>query len=147
MCSMTLSEVKRFFQEKDQTPCPVTEKLVKAGYQQTGGGYIARARNTEVSVDYTQNLPSQYWHLMSYCDSRKQDIIFSKSIVCGELIFWMAEVSGCVSNDILEQLANRIIASRVQRTGKRPVYDRKKWNHEIQEVCFDKIEETIKQLM
>ena len=144
---MTISEVKRFFQDKGQTPCPLTERLVKAGYQQTGGGYITRARHSGVLVDYSQNSPSQYWHLMSYCDSRKQDMIFSKSIVCGELILWMAEVSGSVSNDILERLSNRIIASSMQRTGKRPVYDRKKWNHEIQEVCFDRIIETVKQKM
>jgi hypothetical protein len=30
----------------DNIPCPLTEKLVKAGYQQTSGGYI-RSRNQE----------------------------------------------------------------------------------------------------
>ena len=82
----------------------------------------------------------QYWHLMSsYCSSKKDDDIFSKRIVCGELIFWMAEVSGRVPTAELEQLVDRIIQDPVGMDGERPVYDRRKWNAEIQRVCFDRI--------
>lgn len=125
--------------DKEHAPCPLTEKLVKAGYQQKSGGYIDRARKEGIIVDYTQNSPSQYWHLMTYCESRDGYKTFSKSIVCGELIFWMAEVSGFVDVTTLEQLVNQIIQSADHSKGYRPIYDRVKWNHIIQDVCFERI--------
>ena len=88
-------------------------------------------------VDYHTNNPSQYWHLMSYCDSRNPDKPFDKSVVCGELIFWMAEVSCAVEPKELEKLTKQIIESAEAVKKGRPVYDRKKWNREIQNVCFD----------
>lgn len=136
---MTIGEVKTFFQDKENTPCPLTEKLVKAGYQQVSGGYIDWAKKRGIKVDYKENSPSQYWHLMTYCDSRSADIPFSKSIVCGELIFWMAEVSGAVEKEQLERLADQIISSANHSSGTRPIYDRIKWNREIQSLCFNKI--------
>ncbi len=39
---MTIQQVKDYFIDKRQVPCPLTERLVKAGYQQRSGGYIAR---------------------------------------------------------------------------------------------------------
>ena len=101
---MTIGEIKRIYQDKEETPCPLTEKLVKAGYQQVGGGYIDRAKRNGIRVNYEENSPSQYWHLMTYCDSR-----------------------------------NRIIESADLSKGSRPIYDRIKWNHEIQKLCFEKI--------
>ena len=136
---MTIGEVKAFFQDKENTPCPLTEKLVKAGYQQISGGYIDRAKKRGIKVDYRDNSPSQYWHLMTYCNSRSVDKPFSKSIVCGELIFWMAEVSGAVEKEQLERLADQIISSANLSSGTRPIYDRIKWNREIQSLCFNKI--------
>ncbi len=136
---MTIGEIKRIYQDKEETPCPLTEKLVKAGYQQVGGGYIDRAKRNGIRVNYEENSPSQYWHLMTYCDSRNADRPFSNSISCGELLFWMAEVSGAVAKEELERLANRIIESADLSKGSRPIYDRIKWNHEIQKLCFEKI--------
>ena len=136
---MTINQVKDYFIDKNDVPCPITEKLVKAGYQQISGGYIDRARREGLLVDYTNYSPSQYWHLMSYCNSDNGDKSFSKSIVCGELILWMAEVSGAVETVDLDKLVNQIIESADLTIGKRPVYDRKKWNREIQLLCFDKI--------
>lgn len=136
---MTIGEVKAFFQDKENTPCPLTEKLVKAGYQQVSGGYIDRAKRRGMKVDYKENSPSQYWHLMTYCDSRSADKPFTKSIVCGELIFWMAEVSGAVEKEQLERLVDQIILSADLSSGTRPIFDRIKWNREIQSLCFDKI--------
>ena len=78
---------------------------------------------------------------MTYCDSCHPDKPFSRSIVCGELIFWMAEVSGSVEKGGLEALVNQIIESADHSKGERPVYDRIKWNKEIQKLCFDKIVE------
>lgn len=136
---MTTGQVKEFFSDKEKAQCPLTEKLVKAGYQQISGGYIDRARWRDVKVSYKDNCPSQYWHLMTYCDSRRTDHPFTKSVTCGELIFWMAEVSGAVEKDVLERLANQIIESADLSKGVRPIYDRKKWNRDIQTVCFDGI--------
>ena len=138
---MTIGEVKAFFQDKEHKPCPLTEQLVKAGYQQVSGGYIDTAKWRGVKVNYKENSPSQFWHLMTYCDRRRADMPFTKSIVCGELIFWMAEVSGAVDPVDLKWLVSQIIESADLSRGSRPVYDRKKWNREIQKVCFDKIAE------
>ena len=138
---MTIGEVKAFFQDKEHTPCPLTEQLVKAGYQQVSGVYIDTAKWRGVKVNYKENSPSQYWHLMTYCDKRRADMPFTRSIVCGELIFWMAEVSGAVDPVDLKRLASQIIESADLSRDLRPVYDRKKWNREIQRVCFDKIAE------
>ena len=136
---MTIGEVKAFFQDKEHTPCPLTEQLVKAGYQQVSGGYIDTAKWRGVKVNYKENSPAQYWHLMTYCDRRRADNPFTKSIVCGELIFWMAEVSDAVETEELEKLCNQIVESADLTRGNRPVYDRRKWNREIQLLCFDKI--------
>ncbi len=134
---MNIRQVKEFFKDKNDTPCPLTERLIKAGYQQTGGGYIALAKKRGLIVDYTKAKPTQYWHLMEeYIPSVPEDKIFSKSIVCGELIFWMAEVSQAVPKNKLEELIERIIADRDDSITP-PKYDRIKWNKEIQNVCFD----------
>ena len=140
---MTIEQVKEFFIDKEHKPCPLTEKLVKAGYQQVSGGYIDRAYKEGILVDHTQYNPTQYWHLMTYCDSRDGNKPFSKSIVCGELIFWMAEVSGAVDYATLEQLTNHIIESADRSKGNRPIYDRVKWNRIIQETCFDRIQSKV----
>ena len=138
---MNIGEIKAFYQDKEQTPCPLTEKLVKAGYQQIYGGYIDTAKCKRVKVSYKENSPSQHWHLMIYCSRRHADLPFTKRVVCGELLFWMAEAAGAVEAEELEKLANQIIESADTSRGPRPVFDRKKWNREIQRVCFDKIAE------
>ena len=137
---MIIRQVKEFYTGKKNAPCPLTERLIKAGYQQTGGGYIALAKKRGLTVDYTKAEPSQYWHLMEeYIPSVDENKVFSRSIVCGELIFWMAEVAKAVPEEKLEELVERIIADGDKSTTP-PKYDRIKWNKEIQELCFDKIE-------
>jgi hypothetical protein len=140
---MTIQQVKSFFQDKEQYPCPLTEMLVKSGYQQKSGGYIDNARKEGIFVDYTKNSPSQYWHLMSYCNSRDGAKPFNRTIVCGELIFWMAEVSNSVPHSKLESLVKRIIDSVLYIKRGRPYYDRIECNKEIQHLCFDGIEAMI----
>jgi hypothetical protein len=137
---MTIQQVEELFIDKKQCPCPLTEMLVKSGYQQKSGGYIDRARKEGLLVDYTQYSPTQYWHLMSYCKSRKANMSFSRHVVCGELIFWMAEVSNSVPLIKLEMLAKRIAASADYTKRGTPVFNRKRWNKEIQQLCFDGIE-------
>ena len=143
---MTIEQVKEYFIDKEHVPCPLSEKLVKAGYQQTSGGYIDRAISEGIKVDYKQNTPSQYWHLMTYCDSRNAEKPFSKSVVCGELIFWMAEVSGAVDKEELDSLAHQIVESSDHTKGVRPIYDRMKWNRKIQEICFNRIQLKVESL-
>ena len=140
---MTIQEVKKAFGNKENTACPITEKLVKAGYQQKGGGYIKRAKKEGLEIDYKKNLPSQYWHLMTYCNSQDDNKTFGRSIVCGELIFWMAEVLGCVSPNDMNSLADTIIKNAVISDSGEITYNRKLWNNEIQELCFDKIEKAV----
>ena len=127
---MKVAQVKKYYSGKENAPCPLTDKLIAAGYRQVGGGYIDRARKMGIVS------PSQYWHLMSYCDSVDGEKVFGRSIVCGELVFWMAEVSGAVPESELRELLERIIASKDDIV---PGYDRRKWNREIQRICFDRI--------
>lgn len=140
---MTIQEVKQAFVNKENAACPITEKLVKAGYQQKGGGYIKRAKQEGLEIDYKKNLPSQYWHLMTYCNSQDDRKTFGRSIVCGELIFWMAEVLGCVSHKDMNSLADTIIKNAEKGYDGEITYNRKLWNNKIQELCFDKIEKAI----
>ena len=136
---MNIRQVKQFFSNKKDAPCPLTERLIKAGYQQTSGGYIDLAKKRGITVDYMKAEPTQYWHLVEeYIPSVPEDKVFSKSIVCGELIFWMAEVSKAVTEEKLEELLGRIIADGDKGTIP-PKYDRVKWNKEIQNLCFDAI--------
>lgn len=125
---MNIRQVKEFYKDKENTPCPLTDKLISSGYKQTSGGYIKIAKEKGIKS------PTQYWHLMNYCDMIDENKTFSKSIVCGELIFWMAEVSGAVPKQELESLLNEILTGNIK--------DRKKWNKKIQEVCFDKLIKT-----
>ena len=134
---MFIHQIKRTFQNTETIPCPLTNRLVRAGYQQTSGGYIDRAKRDGIEVDYQKCSPSQYWHLMTYCDRKKPDDKF-QSVVCGELIFWMAEVLGCVEKCEMEKMLNEIIGS-VSSSMNRPVYDRRRWNREIHNLCYDKI--------
>lgn len=122
---MTIKQIKEYFICMENRPCPLTEKLVAAGYQQVSGGYIARAKKEGILVDYKKKSPSQYWHLMTYCDNSDGNKRFSKNIVCGELIFWMAEVSGAVDKARLEQLLDEIVESVDRTKGIKPIYDRK----------------------
>ena len=127
---MKVAQVKKYYSGKENALCPLADKLIAAEYRQVGGGYIDRARKMGIVS------PSQYWHLMSYCDSVDGEKVFGRSIVCGELIFWMAEVSEAVPEGELQGLLERIIASRDDIV---PGYDRRKWNKEIQKICFDRI--------
>lgn len=144
---MTVGQVMQAYKDKKHSPCPITEKLIKAGYQQMRGGYIKTAKKNNEVVDYKQTLPTQYWHLFySYLkiDDEKEkladDTKFTKRVVCGELIFWMAEVLECVDRAELEALCNEIISNPIpDKTCKRGpnkdrhFYSRRKWNKAIQD--------------
>ena len=129
---MTIEQVIEFYIHKEETPCPLTEKLVNAGYQQKNGGYIKRAQQNGKEIDYSRNLPSQYWHLMTFCYSRPPFEKFTKTIQCGELILWMAEVADCVSKSLMSDLVDDIIKNPINNDAGRPIYDRRYWNIVIQ---------------
>ena len=99
-----------------------------------------------MEVDHLSNKPSQYWHLMSYCDTKKEDDRFTRSIVCGELLLWMAEVIDCVPKEQLEKLVNKIVSCRISAPSGRYIFDRRRWNKEIQKLCFDSIASVINQI-
>lgn len=121
---MNIRQVEEFFKDKNNTPCPLTERLIKAGYQQTGGGYIDLAKKRGLTVDYTKAEPTQYWHLTEeYILSVPEDKVFSRNIVCGELIFWMAEVSKAVPEEKIEESLERIIVDRYKSVNP-PIYNR-----------------------
>jgi len=73
--------------------------------------------------------------IYSWSVQSEDEAPFNKSIQCGELIFWMAERSGAVSKDKLNELCDQILAGNVK--------DRRYWNRVIQSVCFDSIVETV----
>ena len=143
---MTIKQLISVYSQHKHTPCPLTEKLVAAGYQQTYGGYIDKAKSLGKEVDYLKNKPSQYWHLMSYCETKKENDLFTKSVVCGELIFWMAEVLDCVPKDGMNSLLSDIVGIRIPAPNGRYLYDRERWNKEIQKLCFDSITDAISQV-
>lgn len=149
---MNTKQVESYYKNKYNYPCPLTEKLIKAGYQQTNTGYIARAKQDKekgVKIDYREAEPNQWWHLIeSYCCNTEDEVEFTRRIQCGELIFWMAEVANCVDKSIMQKLVNDIIASgkpiNVRSETKPNVkYDRRKWNREIQNLCYESITKTV----
>ncbi|WP_072340881.1 hypothetical protein [Actinomyces urinae] len=122
-------QVRRAFIDKERVAAPLTNRLISGGYQQKNGGYIDFAKECGV------NNPSQYWHLIhSWSDLSKPDARFTKRIQCGELIFWMSEVSGAVPKNELTDLVDEIVQSPK---------DRCKWNKVIRNKCFDRIAELV----
>lgn len=132
---MYIYQVKEFFESKKDTPCPITERLVKGGYQQRNSGYIKFAKKQGLEVDYSKALPTQWWHLLkSYCFYKEPKYIFPKSVQCGELLVWMAEVSNSVSINDLNCLVDEVLKHKNNRT---------LGNKIIKEMCFNKIVNTV----
>lgn len=141
---MNTLQVYNYFKDKGTVPCPYTDRLVQAGYQQESGGYIDYAKDQGIVIDYQKGQPSQWWHLIeSYCKRTEDDVFFGKNILCGELILWMAEVSQAVDSDKLNDLVCQIIKSgkscRRRKGSIKPPVKYRSWGKEIQKVCFDKI--------
>ena len=85
---MKIFQIENFFTSLKDKPCPITEKLVKSGYQQKRGGYIDHARSKNMIIDHKRAMPSQSWHLLEcYCSRAKKKDNFTKQVQCGELIF------------------------------------------------------------
>lgn len=132
---MNKTQIVNFFADKEGVASPLTDTLINdKGYRQVSGGYIQYAKSLGI------NAPSQYWHLMrSWADRSEPDEIFSKRIQCGELLFWMVEVSGALTSDELCELIGDVMQYR-HADG---TYDRTRANNLIRSRCFDKIAETV----
>lgn len=118
-------QVRRFYQNLEHIPCPLTERLISGGFRQKSGGYIEYARACGIGH------PSQYWHLISSWSGRSApDAPFTRQMQCGELIFWMAEVSCAVPEAELSALADSVLRGDTGRRGAA--------NRRIQAVCFDR---------
>ena len=130
VCETVNRQVRQFYIDKENAEHSITDRLICGGYVQSAGGYILYAKLTGTKE------PSQYWHLIhSWCDRSEDEAPFDKRIKCGELIFWMAESSGAISKDKLNELCDQILAGDVK--------NRRYWNDVIQRVCFDSIVETV----
>lgn len=130
---MTNEQVFNFFKGKRDVECKVTDALINSGFYQKEGGYRVVADVCDISK------PSQWWHLMSYCLTKyefhkeKDQYPFTP---CGELLFWMAEVSNAVPKDKLIELQTEIANNPDDRRGN---------NNKIKDLCWSKIVETVEQ--
>lgn len=147
---MNTKQMREFYLDKKDTPCPITEELIKSGFQQERGGYIAKAKEVGIEVDYKKAMPTQWWHLIkSYCDNTASDKEFPYSIKCGELYFWMAEVSGIFSQDELIELKDNAIGAckkLTRRNNNLPSLYTPKGNLIIRDYCYGRIKEFIENL-
>ncbi len=124
-------QIKQFYINKENSDHSITDRLMNGGYVQPSGGYITTAKRAGIK----EPIP-QYWHLInSWCAQSEDDAPFTRSIQCGELIFYMAESSHAIDKDILNKLCDRILSDDVT--------NRRYWNREIQNICFDSIVDTI----
>ena len=56
---MNNQQAQNFFYDKRDTPCPITEALIKSGYQQEREGYITYAKEHGIElIILKQNLLS-----------------------------------------------------------------------------------------
>lgn len=123
---MKIKQLYDYYKNKEDIDCPLTEALMRGGYVQAEGtGY------REEQID---DIPSQYIHLMNYCEKqilKDKNKDFPRTVKCGELIFWMAEASNAVRYEELEKLKNDILKDYKN--------NRRAGNTKIQDICFDKI--------
>ena len=147
---MNNQQVQNFFYDKKDTPCPITESLIKSGYQQERKGYIAYAKEHGVEVNYLEAKPTPWWHLIKcYCAQSDPLKTFPYSVKCGELYFWMAEVSGAFSQEELLKLKDQAMAACDRVTRKNhslPPLKTAKGNLIIRDYCFDRICEIVERV-
>ena len=134
-----MQNVYDFFKNKNSTKAPLTIELMQNNFiQEKGDGY---------RIDQPEKIPSQYTHLMNYCKRKLQEdaVYFDRRVKCGELIFWIAEVSEAFSKDELLDLQQDILKKYKKETysNGKIVYDRKGANRLIRDTCYDRIKEVI----
>lgn len=129
---MKIREVLEYFRDKDDIETPLADELILAGYKQKSGGYIKLAKEREIKN------PTQYWHLMNAWEKKDYCKNFTKRVQCGELLFWMSEVSQALSKEELIRLKDEVLKIYTQ-SEKRGVSSRRKLNKKIRDATFDKI--------
>lgn len=124
---------RNYFEPLIDQPCPKTDALIVSGFQQSSGGYIDYARKCGIIVDYKKASPNQGWHFIrSYLDRTNPEKARVESVICGELIYWLSEVSNALSDEELDDLAREIRG-----------LDRRKANSLIKARCFPRILEIV----
>lgn len=129
---MTYAQVFNFYKDKrGADKCKLTNELIK--YLRYGD-YIQVAIVSGVTTP-----PSQWWHLMQYVlkyyESGKENNTFNANVACGELIFWMAEVSGAFEEKELIRLKESVISTSNQTVGDK--------NKMIKEYCWERIKNEV----
>ena len=120
---------RNYFEPLMEAACPKTDALIRSGFQQSSGGYIEYARRSGMDVDYKMGLPTQGWHFIrSYLDRTQPEKARIENIVCGELIYWLAEVSNALTEEELDDLAIEVRS-----------LDRRQANSLIKDRCFSRI--------
>lgn len=150
-----VKQIRSYYENKEKYPCPLTEKLIKSGYQQKkGSGYMTFANNEGIEIDYRKGMPTQWWHLIkSYCDFENESNLEPMKIKCGELLVWMAEIANRCDNSKLkelEELVDKIIASgkseyHSNETTPNVKYQRGICNTKIRNLCMDDIIKTVEE--
>ncbi len=124
---------RNYFEPLENAPSPKTDELIMSGFQQKSGGYIDYAKECGIPVDYKKAVPNQGWHFIrSYLDRSDPEKVRIESIVCGELIYWLAEVSNALSDEELAELSREVRS-----------LSRKKANSLIKSRCWPKVMEKI----
>ena len=120
---------RNYFEPLMEAACPKTDALIRSGFQQSSGGYIEYAKRCGMDVDYKMGLPKQGWHFIrSYLDRTQPEKARIENVVCGELIYWLAEVSNALTEEELDDLAIEVRS-----------LDRRKANSLIKDRCFSRI--------
>lgn len=137
--NMRMEAVYKFFKNKNNAEAPLTIELLQNNFiQKKGTGY---------RIDQPEKIPSQYTHLINYCKRKLEEgaVYFDRRVKCGELIFWMAEVSQALNKDKLLDLQQDILKNYkiVDSLGKNIIYDRGEANRLIHEKCYDRIKDVV----
>lgn len=90
----------------------MSDSFVKDGYMQEKGGYIDRAKKEGIVKNIDKAEPNQKWHLLkSYylqTDINSDAQKCYNSLLCPELLLWIAEAAG-FDVEVLSKEAKRII--------------------------------------
>ncbi len=124
---------RNYFEPLINQPCPKTDALIMSGFQQPSGGYIDYAKQSGIVVDYKKALPNQGWHFIkSYLDRTDPEEARIENVSCGEMWYWLGEVSKALSDEELDTLSQDIRG-----------LGRRRANSMIKARCFKKILEIV----
>ncbi len=124
---------RKYFEPLMNAPSPKTDALIESGFQQKSGGYIAYAKSLGMDVDFKRAVPRQGWHFIcSYLDRTEPEKARIDRVVCGELVFWLAEMCHALTDTELDSLASQA-----------KLLPRRQANTLIRERCFFRIVDVV----